>query len=65
MINVELQNLVTRLDPELKQALEGAAGECVSRGHFAIEPEHWFVQLLKLSSAWRVSLEKAKIVRGL
>ncbi|NRD72402.1 type VI secretion system ATPase TssH [Shewanella sp. VB17] len=64
MINVELQNLVKRLNPELKQALEGAAGECVSRGHFSIEPEHWFLQLLKLSTAWGNSLEKAKIVKA-
>ncbi|MGB0894598.1 MAG: type VI secretion system ATPase TssH [Parashewanella sp.] len=47
MINIELQNLVRRLSPALKESLEGAAGECLARTHYSIELEHWFYKLLQ------------------
>ncbi|AUL94499.1 type VI secretion system ATPase TssH [Vibrio vulnificus] len=47
MISIELQSLVKRLTPELKSTLEAAAGECLARGHFSIEREHWSVQLMQ------------------
>ncbi|KYN85747.1 ClpV1 family T6SS ATPase [Vibrio cidicii] len=47
MISIELQSLVKRLTPELKSTLETAAGECLTRGHFSIEREHWSVQLMQ------------------
>ncbi len=62
MINIELQSLVTRLTPNLKSSLESAAGECVSRGHFAIELEHWFIQLLQNSTmGWQKALQQADV----
>ncbi len=62
MINIELQSLVTRLTPNLKSSLESAAGECVSRGHFAIELEHWFIQLLQNSNmGWQKALQQADV----
>ncbi|EGR4403264.1 type VI secretion system ATPase TssH [Vibrio cholerae] len=48
MVNIELQNLIKRLTSELKSTLEAAAGECLVRGHFSIEREHWYVQLLQM-----------------
>ena len=47
MINIELQNLIKRLTPELKFSLEESAGECLSRHHFSIELEHWFYKLFQ------------------
>jgi len=62
MINIELQSLVTRLTPNLKASLEAAAGECVTRGHFAIELEHWFIQLLQNSNmGWQQALQQAGV----
>ncbi|ELR67263.1 ClpB protein [Photobacterium marinum] len=60
MINIELQSLVKRLTPTLKTSLEAAAGECVSRGHFSIEPEHWFIQLLQ-QSGWQKAVEQVSM----
>ncbi|MDE1268924.1 type VI secretion system ATPase TssH [Vibrio aestuarianus] len=63
MINIELQSLVKRLTPLLKSALETAAGDCVSKGHFAIEAEHWFVQLLQQSKGWEAALLQASMAK--
>ncbi|CED57638.1 chaperone ClpB-1 [Aliivibrio wodanis] len=60
MINIELQSLVKRLTPDMKASLEAAAGECVQRGHFSIELEHWFVQLLQQPTmGWQKAVEQA------
>ncbi|NOH70353.1 type VI secretion system ATPase TssH [Vibrio pectenicida] len=61
MINIELPSLVKRLSPALKNALESAAAECVRRGHFSIESEHWFFQLLQQSKHWSVALTQASL----
>lgn len=59
MINIELQSLVKRLTPGMKASLEAAAGECVQRGHFSIEFEHWFVQLLQQPTVgWQKAVEQ-------
>ncbi|UTM57053.1 type VI secretion system ATPase TssH [Photobacterium sp. CCB-ST2H9] len=63
MINIELQSLVKRLTPLLKNALEAAAGECVSRGHFSIEPQHWFLHLLQQSKGWETALNQASVAK--
>ncbi|MGR6862783.1 type VI secretion system ATPase TssH [Aliivibrio salmonicida] len=63
MINIELQGLVKRLTPLLKSVLEMAAGDCVSKGHFAIEAEHWFVQLLQQSKGWEAALQQASMAK--
>ncbi|MFZ9734018.1 MAG: AAA family ATPase [Burkholderiaceae bacterium] len=36
----DTKKLVLRLDPESRRQLEHAAGLCVQRGHFTVEPEH-------------------------
>ncbi|WP_435248456.1 type VI secretion system ATPase TssH [Vibrio sp. nBUS_14] len=63
MINIELQSLVKRLTPLLKSALETAAGDCVGKGHFAIEAEHWFIQLLQQSKSWEAALQQASLAK--
>ena len=47
MKQLELKTLINRLSPEVKQALETAAGQCVSRQHKAIEIEHWLLQMCR------------------
>lgn len=61
MIHIELQSLVKKLAPSLKISLETAAGECVSRGHFSIELEHWFLSILQTSPAWSLALERVSM----
>jgi len=36
----DTKKLILRLDPESRRQLEHAAGLCVQRGHFTVEPEH-------------------------
>ncbi|WP_246029035.1 type VI secretion system ATPase TssH [Parashewanella tropica] len=62
MVNVELQSLVQCMSSKLKSTLELAAGECVSRHHFAIELEHWFYKLLQESDmGWVLAAQSAGI----
>ncbi|WP_299017737.1 type VI secretion system ATPase TssH [uncultured Photobacterium sp.] len=68
MINVELQSLVKRLTPSLKSALEMAAGDCMARTHFSIEPDHWFYQILnEPKSGWldllQQSIDRDQLIR--
>lgn len=46
MTQVTLTNLVGKLSPELKQALEASAGAAMNQGVGAIEIEHWILQLI-------------------
>ena len=46
MTQVTLTNLVAKLSPELKRALEASAGAAMNQGVAAIEPEHWLLTLL-------------------
>ncbi|WP_146489971.1 type VI secretion system ATPase TssH [Vibrio sp. T20] len=46
MTQVTLTNLVGKLSPELKQALEASAGAAMNQGVGAIETEHWILQLV-------------------
>ncbi|TDO98036.1 type VI secretion system ATPase TssH [Marinomonas balearica] len=46
MSQVKLGNLVGKLEPELKNALEEAAGSAMKQTVPAIEVEHWFIQLI-------------------
>ncbi|CZF78279.1 Chaperone protein ClpB [Grimontia celer] len=60
MINIELQNLVRRLAPGVKSSLESAAGDCMSRTHYAVELEHWFSQLLQDTSlGWHSAVSQS------
>ncbi|WP_341661451.1 type VI secretion system ATPase TssH [Vibrio sp.] len=46
MTQVTLTNLVAKLSPELKQALEVSAGAAMNQNVPSIETEHWILQLL-------------------
>lgn len=61
MIQIELQSLVKRFSPELKNMLEYAANDCVSRTNFTIEIDHWFFCILQKSNLWSAALQKASI----
>ncbi len=45
MISVELKPLLQRLNPRTTQALEGAAGVCVARGHYEVTVEHLLLKM--------------------
>jgi len=47
MIQVNLKNLIERLNPTCKKSLEAAAGLCLSRTNYNIEVEHWLAKLLE------------------
>lgn len=47
MSNNELRMLVGKLNGFCKTSLEGSAGLCLSRSHFYIEIEHWFLKILE------------------
>ena len=47
MISVDLRSLLGRLDRTCATALQNAAGLAVSRGHFEVAVEHFFVKLLE------------------
>ena len=49
MFNVNLKALVDRMNPTLKDALDSAAGLCLSKGHYNIEIEHWLQKALEKS----------------
>jgi len=49
MFNVNLKALVERMNPTLKDALDSAAGLCLSKGHYNIEIEHWLQKILEKS----------------
>ena len=46
MTQVTLTNLVAKLSPELKQALEVSAGAAMNQNVPSIETEHWILQLI-------------------
>jgi len=56
MTQVTLTNLVGKLSPELKQALEVSAGAAMNQGVGAIEIEHWILQLISQKDAKLLSL---------
>lgn len=49
MITLDLKSLVNKLNNTTRNALEGAAGLCLSRGHYNVEVEHWWVKLLEVN----------------
>lgn len=46
MIQIDLKSLISRLNPQGRRALEGAAGLCISRGHYEVSPEHFLNKLV-------------------
>ena len=51
MINIDLKSLVGKLNEQTRNALEGAAGLCLSRTHYNVEIEHWLLKLLEISDS--------------
>lgn len=47
MVQVNLKELVAKLDDVCRRTLEGAAGLCLSRTNYNVEIEHWLVKLLE------------------
>ena len=46
MINLNLKALIEKMSPAMRDALEAAAGLCISRTHYNVEVEHWLLKLL-------------------
>lgn len=46
MISLNLKSLVEKMNPTVKNSLEGAAGLCLSRTQYSVEPEHWILKIL-------------------
>ncbi len=49
MVQIDLRSLVGKLNDTCRDALESAAGLCLSRTHYDVEVEHWLVKLLEKS----------------
>lgn len=61
----DTKNLITKLNPLLRKALEEAAQYCVSLTHFTVEIEHFLVKINdNLEGDWAISL-KAFDIDGL
>lgn len=56
MTQVTLTNLVGKLAPALKQALEASAGSAMNQGVGAIEVEHWILQLISQKNPMLMTL---------
>jgi type VI secretion system protein VasG len=48
MVAVDLKSLIAKLNNPCRQALEAAAGLTLSRSHYNVELEHWFLKLLDI-----------------
>ncbi|MEW6127928.1 MAG: type VI secretion system ATPase TssH [Acidobacteriota bacterium] len=48
-MNVNLKNLIGRLNDPCRNALEGAAGLCLSRTNYDVDVEHYFIKLIELA----------------
>jgi type VI secretion system protein VasG len=51
VIAIDLQPLIGRLGPACRQALEAAVGATLSRTHYNVEVEHWFLQMLDVADS--------------
>ncbi len=51
MVNVDIKRLLKRLNTFSTQALEGAAGLCVSRTHYEVTVEHLLLRLVEATGA--------------
>ena len=47
---LNLRSLIARLNTTTRGAMEGAAGLCMSRGHYEVEVEHLLVKLLEVEN---------------
>jgi type VI secretion system protein VasG len=51
MAQVNLKQLVGKLNDTCRRSLEGAAGLCLSRTNYNVEIEHWFCKLLEVNNS--------------
>lgn len=59
MSNLNLNQLIQKLQPEVRQALERATQDCVQQKQAEVQPEHWLLQLLPLITdreVWAIDL---------
>src|SRR5690606_38999724 len=50
-MNVNLRSLIGKLNDETRNAVEAAAGLCLSRTHYDVEIEHYLIKLLDSSDS--------------
>ncbi len=50
MAQLNLKELIGKLDDTCRRSLEGAAGLCLSRTNYNVEIEHWLLKLLETSN---------------
>ncbi len=48
MAQVNLRSLVARLNDPCRRSLEAAAGLALTRSHYTVEIEHWFLKILEM-----------------
>jgi type VI secretion system protein VasG len=71
VINVNLKSLVEKLNDFTRNALEGAAGICLSRGQYNVEIEHWLLKILEqgdsdlLAIFDKYQVDAGKVMAGL
>ncbi len=56
MITIDLKSLVGKLNESTRNALEGAAGLCLTRSHYNVEVEHWLLKLLEIPDSDLLSI---------
>ncbi len=61
---MDIRALVAKLNADSREALETAAGLCLSRTHYNVEIEHWLVRLIERSAPFETLLRAADIEPG-
>lgn len=62
MITLNLKSLIEKMNPTVRNSLEGAAGLCMSRTQYNVELEHWILKILDESDTDLMAiLEKYEI----
>jgi type VI secretion system protein VasG len=70
-MSVNLKSLIGKLNDRTRSAVEGAAGLCLSRTHYAIEPEHYLQKLLDQQDGdmsrilYRFEVDKSRLEKEL
>ena len=70
-MGVNLKSLIARLNPTCHSALEGAAGLCLSRTNYDVEPEHLLLKLIERADTdmaaifRRFEINQSRITRDL
>lgn len=56
MFSIDLKSLVEKLNEPCRNALESAAGLCLSRTHYNVEIEHWLLKLLEINDGDMIAI---------